>query len=236
MSEILYPFGPTIYKGVMSDELQKFLVKSADLSRRKGKSMNDKLAGNIKDQIEGSFNVKKFSRLMRSHMVSYVEHSYTRLNYYSLDKDPILETIDFDEVEFDFGERTPWFNFMKRTEFNPLHNHSGFISAVLMIDVPEVIEEENQNVTDNNMPCKGQIEWVFQNEGGISFCGSYKAIPKTGDIYLFPADLKHQVYPFYSDVERVTMSFNIYELRHRDKYQRGITTDKKMSNYVSNVK
>ena len=37
-------------------------------------------------------------------------------------------------------------------------------------------------------------------------------VPKTGDIFIFPAELKHTVYPFTSDVERVTMSFNVFDI------------------------
>ena len=32
---------------------------------------------------------------------------------------------------------------------------------------------------------------------------------KSGDMILFPGEMKHAVYPFKSDVERITLSFNI---------------------------
>ncbi len=211
MSEILYPFGATIYHGKASEEFQKFLEKSADLSRRKGKPMGSRLAGNIEGQVEGSFNLNKFKRMIRSHLIEYMQHCYSRLDQYSVSDDTIHEQIDYDKLEFDYGNG-PWFNFMKANEFNPLHNHSGVISAVIMIDVPEIIEEENRNNNGSNMPCRGQLEWVYENQSGLSYHGTFKVIPKTGDIFLFPADLKHQVYPFTSDVERITMSFNIHEL------------------------
>ncbi len=213
MSEILHPFGATIYYGKATEEELKFLKKSAELSRTKGKSMGSRLAGNIDGQIEGSFNVNKFKRMIRPYLIEYTQDCYHRLNHYSIEDDSVFAHMDFDQIDFSFGDSKPWFNFMKANEFNPLHNHSGFISAVIMIDVPEVIEEENKN-DRTNMPCRGQLEWVYENNGGISWCGSYKIIPKTGDIFLFPADLKHQVYPFTSDVERVSMSFNIYELKN----------------------
>ena len=35
---------------------------------------------------------------------------------------------------------------------------------------------------------------------------------KTGDFFIFPANLKHGVYPFTVDVQRVSMSFNLIDV------------------------
>ena len=35
-------------------------------------------------------------------------------------------------------------------------------------------------------------------------------VPKTGDMYIFPASLRHSVYPFKGDSTRVSMSGNLY--------------------------
>ena len=61
------------------------------------------------------------------------------------------------------------------------------------------------------MPCAGQLEFF---EGSTSWLipGTWKVIPKTGDMYIFPAELKHAVYPFKSNVERITMSLNIFDI------------------------
>jgi hypothetical protein len=38
--------------------------------------------------------------------------------------------------------------------------------------------------------------------------GGFKRAPKEKDIYFFPAQLSHQVYPFKSNIERVSVSVN----------------------------
>ena len=52
------------------------------------------------------------------------------------------------------------------------------------------------------------LEWVSTGYGA----GFYRKYPVEGEIYLFPAELKHQVYPYATDVERITSSFNISEI------------------------
>ena len=73
-----------------------------------------------------------------------------------------------------------------------------------MIKVPKEIENEYYtHPVDTNVRCPGYLEWV-------SDTGSHKVVPKEGDIYLFDARLRHLVYPFESDVERITSSFNVF--------------------------
>ena len=62
------------------------------------------------------------------------------------------------------------------------------------------------------MPCSGQLEFIH-GEDGFEYSGSFKVVPKTGELYLFPATLRHTVYPFTSDVERITMSFNVHNIQ-----------------------
>ena len=104
-------------------------------------------------------------------------------------------------------------NFQKKNEFNPVHVHSGELSSVIMIDVPKEIEEESDALKDKtNMPWPGQLEFL-DGPSGYMYTGSYKVVPRTGDIFVFPAQLKHTVYPFTSDVTRITMSYNIFNIQ-----------------------
>ena len=40
---------------------------------------------------------------------------------------------------------------------------------------------------------------------------SHSFFPKEGDLYIFPATLEHWVFPFQSDMERVSVSGNLHE-------------------------
>ena len=61
------------------------------------------------------------------------------------------------------------------------------------------------------MRCPGQLEFFYGSDV-LGVNGTHKVIPKTGDILLFNAGLKHSVYPFKSDVERISMSFNVWNV------------------------
>ena len=103
----------------------------------------------------------------------------------------------------------PWINFSKKGEFNPMHNHSGKISAIIFIDVPDELEQERDK-SSYSMKSSASLEFIFGNQHTI-------INPKTGMMYLFPSHLWHLVYPFNSDVERISMSFNVDNLFVDDK-------------------
>lgn len=106
----------------------------------------------------------------------------------------------------------PWINYMKKHEFNPLHTHDGVLSAVIFIDVPEEItKEKNQWEGKTNCPSAGELEFVHIKSTFNT--GHAKVTPVTGDMYMFPAEMPHTVYPYSSDVTRISMSFNIFDLQ-----------------------
>ena len=102
-----------------------------------------------------------------------------------------------------------WVNYQKANDFNPLHNHTGLLSFVLYLDVPEKILEEHRQ-WDNRGPKPGMISFRYgEDKPMLSPMRMY--IPKAGDIFIFPAWLEHMVIPFKTpDVERVSVSGNIY--------------------------
>jgi len=54
----------------------------------------------------------------------------------------------------------------------------------------------------------GGLSWTY-GEGDKSCISVVHQLPKTGDLYIFPAALKHYVFPFRSPVTRVSVSGNI---------------------------
>jgi hypothetical protein len=85
-----------------------------------------------------------------------------------------------------------WFNDQREHEYNPMHNHTGILSGVLYLKIPEYLPSRKTKDTD------GSISFI-QNETASEGMISNSTIsfsPKVGDIFLFSAALKHQVYPF----------------------------------------
>jgi len=106
-----------------------------------------------------------------------------------------------------------WINAQRQGEFIPLHQHSGIYSFVIWVQMPYTIEEQRTKCM-NPILVKERtalFEFVFINSLGklenfrIPVDKSYE-----GYVAIFPAELSHQVYPFYnSDGLRISISGNI---------------------------
>jgi len=98
-----------------------------------------------------------------------------------------------------------WFNDQKDNEYNPIHNHSGILSGVLYLKIPEYLPSRKRKDTD------GTITFVANKQFENMTQNSFSIFPKVGDIFLFPSSLHHMVYPFRTDDGkgiRRSMSFN----------------------------
>ena len=102
-----------------------------------------------------------------------------------------------------------WINYQGPNEFNPPHSHGGALSFVIFLDVPIKLRVENQNY-------KG----LSAGPGGITFLygdtedrciTNHSVFPNVGDMYIFPAWVKHWVYPFASNCIRISVSGNVID-------------------------
>jgi len=100
-----------------------------------------------------------------------------------------------------------WVNFMKANEFNPPHDHSADLSFVLYPHMPKEIKEECNNFK-GTMRGPGGIAW-FYGEGNHQCISVVHQLPQAGDLYIFPATLKHWVFPFKSKATRLSLSGNV---------------------------
>lgn len=96
-----------------------------------------------------------------------------------------------------------WVNYMRPADFNPHHSHSGTLSFVYYIDVPEKIRQEHTQ-SENNSKNRGLISfYAGKTNDTMAFN------PKRGDLLIFESDHCHGVYPFYSDNTRITVAGNL---------------------------
>ena len=115
-----------------------------------------------------------------------------------------------------------WINYMKQNEFNPPHTHGGAFSFVIYIDVPKIIESEIKNFKGTGLG-PGTVS-IFYGEDQKGIITAHGIRPVAGDVWMFPASLKHMVPPFRSDVTRISVSGNFYitdELNHGHPLQKG---------------
>ena len=98
-----------------------------------------------------------------------------------------------------------WVNYQKKNEYNPAHLHSGTFSFVWYLDIPEEIRQEhNQQKSYKHTKTRGLIQFSANHSNDFIVLN-----PKTDDLLLFRAHDIHQVYPFYSDNTRISVSGNI---------------------------
>ena len=203
MAEFLRPFGPTIYKGRLTDDEVSFLQEVAHTTRQARNNVGIHLVGNIKDQMGCFLKSKqesdKFYNILYTHLLEYFKYESARRSD--------NEAPEIKKVELDYGAG-PWINFQEAGEFNPTHSHTGIVSSVVYIDVPDVIREEKITEHSGFPDAPGQIDFIYGSDDSGSY-GNKTMDVKTGDILLFHSKLKHTVYPFKSPVTRISMSFNI---------------------------
>jgi hypothetical protein len=96
-----------------------------------------------------------------------------------------------------------WVNFQKSGEHNPLHKHSGTFSFVWYLDIPQEIRDEHLAQTSSTRS-RGMIEFTAERSNDV-----LRFNPKSNDVFLFRSDHNHQVYPFYSNNERISVAGNI---------------------------
>jgi hypothetical protein len=105
-----------------------------------------------------------------------------------------------------------WVNFMRKNEFNPLHDHSGVFSFVIWIDIPYDIEDEmnNESSVDSNNNRAAHFSFFYINAlGKIVDIGLPVDKKFNNKACLFPARLNHAVYPFKTSEDfRISVSGN----------------------------
>ena len=183
---------------ISSKDLKKLKIATKNILDNSDQSekYNDKLAG----QLEKEFLLGKSQKILEPYIGPLA-------NFYIKQNDSNISN----ESNFNFSEA--WVNFQKKHEYNPVHSHGGEFSYVLWIQIPYDLEKELSlsNSKNSNGPLNSTFNFEF-----IDVFGDIK--PETlfvdksweGKIILFPAKLRHQVYPFYtSDDYRISISGNI---------------------------
>ena len=194
-SEIIKPFGPSIVKIKIPDEIVKemnFFVDGIIKDKERLEKFNEgpKLAGNVYQEflIDTDFMKKiKWGDFLGSACNDWVW------------KEKNLTLKSFQIIK-------SWIVRQFKYEYNPIHYHSGHISGVGYLKVPNNMGETSQkNKKVNN---NGKLILIDGSKKLFS-SPTYTITPKVGDFYLFPSYLMHTVYPFSnSDEERRSVSFN----------------------------
>lgn len=161
----------------------------------------------------------------RSRLAGNLKHEYALTPELQDAIKPVIEAAFFDRFNenqraFDYPELLKidwmftWCNFQRKYEFNPVHTHSGKYTFVWWVNIPFDIKDEME------------LEWVKGSNSASASCFQFdyfpinavKAVQQTfflsrekdeGTFLIFPSNIPHQVYPFYtSDELRISISGN----------------------------
>ncbi len=105
-----------------------------------------------------------------------------------------------------------WANLQRPGEWNPAHDHSGQFSFVIWLQIPYTFDQELQAPNSRGqMPTHGDFHFEYIDTLGRIRNHSLQADHRLqGYLCLFPAQLRHQVYPYTStQLTRVTVSGNL---------------------------
>ena len=189
--KIISPFGPKIAKLKLSNNLIKNLNKEVDriISKKnliKKFDYSNKLVGQVKQefQISKSFIKKNIEKKIYNEVNKYIFKSLGK-------KISMIKIKNF------------WVVRQFNNEYNPIHFHDGHISGVGYLKIPKFILKNRKKTNID-----GSIDFVNGNKMLLSE-SIYNHQPKVGDMILFPHYLMHTAYPFKSNEERRSFSFNL---------------------------
>lgn len=193
--QIAKPFGPSIAKASIPDEMIKKLndyVDNVIKDEKKSIAQNhgNKLAGQVTQEfiLDRPFcETSGWLEFLGKCVSTWVEKSSGL---------PVKN----------FSLRDSWVVRQFKNEYNPTHWHSGHISGVGYLKVPENFGSSPQSNKKTNP--NGKLELIHGSKQFLSN-SLFKVTPKVGEFYFFPNYLMHTVYPFKdSDEERRSISFN----------------------------
>ena len=192
--QILRPFGPSIVKLSIPDDLVKKLNDYTDriiLDEEKVLKLDhsNQLAGKVKQEflLEKEFMQEiKWGEFLAKAIKVWLQN----------DSNKELKSIDI---------INSWIVRQFQNEYNPIHLHSGHISGVGYLKVPKSFGNVSEKKKIND---KGSLTFIHGSVNLFSKA-TYVIKPEVGDFYLFPNYLLHTVYPFSeTDEERRSISFN----------------------------
>ena len=208
------PFSPTIMESSVPDKFVEIVNDTADkVLDSKTASVewdwSHKLVGKVHKEIQIPVRNKEHRELlfttMKSACVDYLKESIKNNTAYGWKKIAGDAVPTMDNIHMAHS----WVVSQYAGEYNPWHHHSGDFSAVIYLKLPPKMHEEIEEDWKDHYPANGLIEFMFgENQGFRS--DNLKFKPEVGKLLMFPSWLKHFVYPFKSEGERRSMSFNAH--------------------------
>ena len=214
-SRFLEAFSPTIMESTVPKRFIDIVNDAGDsvLSDDQKSAKWDwshKLVGKVSKEVQipvSNSNDRDFLfKVMRQVCLDYLEYIISKNRSYKwieIAGDGVKPTLDNIHLTHS------WIVSQYAGEYNPYHHHSGDFSAVIYLKIPPKMQEELDKEFEDHYPTNGLIEFMYGATQDMR-SNYLKFKPEVGKLLVFPSYLKHFVYPFYSEGERRSMSFNAH--------------------------
>ena len=208
------PFSPMIMESTVPDKFVKIVNDTADkvLGSETASvewDWSHKLVGKVHKEVQIPVRNKEHRELlfttMRGACVDYLKESIKNNTAYGWKKIAGDAVPTMDNIHMAHS----WVVSQYAGEYNPWHHHSGDFSSVIYLKLPPKMNEEIKEDWKDHYPANGLIEFMFGENLGFR-SDILKVKPEVGKLLMFPSWLKHFVYPFKSEGERRSMSFNAH--------------------------
>ena len=190
----IFNWGPCVVKLKVKEEFRKLLLEEG---MKNTEDYTTKLAG-ILDKETGYSNESKNKILPQlSQYIGGYDQAYQRYVNKPYEKKPeyVLSAL--------------WINYQKPNDFNPPHDHDGKLSFVIYCSIPDEIKKEHAAYRGKSCG-PGGIQFIYGN--GPRDAITYMSFPpEEGDMFIFPAWLKHWVAPYKSNCTRISVSGNFHD-------------------------
>ena len=197
--QFIAPFSPLLgYKKLSPSFVEKLNNSMND----KLEDWSDTLVGKVKAELK--FNeslMDSFFTEMQDFIMKYQLNAelYTSMNARGLDPNS----------DYTIQATSGWFVRQFENEYNPVHVHpDSMLSCVGYLKLPDGIEKEWEEDYKDHHPANGHIQFASGTPSGYT-CTNFVVKPQVGDFYVFPSQLFHCVYPFYTKGERRSFSMNM---------------------------
>ena len=191
-----FKWGPCVIKINILDDFKQLLLKEALKNKN---DYSDQLASNGK-ATEYS---QKSQQIITPYLARYLD-IYDKLFLNHHGKGYFI-------IKPEYRLNSLWCNYQKRYDFNPPHDHAGDLSFVVYLTIPEKLNKENAEHKARSCG-PGGIQFMY-GDGPRDCVRRLAYFPAEGDMFIFPAWLHHWVYPFKSNITRVSVSGNVYNAK-----------------------
>ena len=190
----IFNWGPCVVKLKIKEEFKKLLL---DEGKKCTEDYTDKLAGILDKEVGYNDKSKQLILPTLSQYIGVYDQAYQKFINKPYEKMP------------EYVMSALWINYQRPNDFNPPHDHDGKLSFVIYLDIPDELTREHS--TYKGRSCgPGGIQFIYGNgpRDAITYMSFF---PEEGDMFIFPAWLKHWVAPYKSDCTRISVSGNFHD-------------------------